>query len=810
VATTKNTVKKRCKKFTFKFEIDINCFLVSLQLNIISIMWYKAGRLILSFRVGLLSFLLVATVFMAWHASKVQLSYDFTRALPKDNPKYVDYQNFLKQFGSDGNTLVIGIDSKEFFQVPFFNAVAKLHSDLKSVPGVKDVLSVPQAINLLNDTINQQLIPQKIFTYPYSSQDSLDKDKAVFDNLPFYQSLLFNPATHAYIMAVTVDKDTINNKYRSTMINNIVAKTKGFEIATKSQLHLSGLPYIRTVIGDRIKNEMNWFLIGSLLLSAITLFIFFRSISAMIMSLLVVGMGVIWSVGTLVLLGYKITLLTALIPPLVVVIGVPNCIYFLNKYHTSYRELGDKNGALINMVGKMGIVTLFCNIAAAIGFAVFALTKSDLLKEFGAVAGINILLLFFISLIFIPPVLSFLPPPKEKHTHYLDNAFLAKVLMKVEQWAFHHTKMVYGVTIVITAIAIIGIFRIKSEGFIVDDLPKGDIIYTDLKWFEQNFGGVMPLEIVIDTKKKNGLFRSTKPIAKIDEFSSYLADNAACARPLSFVVALKFAKQAFYYGDSLSYAIPYESDLAFIGPYLKSKKPGANQSSTPLTKLLNNFIDSNKQKARISVNMKDIGSSKLPILLKQFETKSAEIFDTANYKVSFTGSSVSFLEGSSFIIKGLKESIFWAFLLITLCMFYLFRSVRILICSLIPNLVPLIVTAGVMGWVGIALKPSTVLVFSVALGIVIDVTIRFLINYKQELLVQNGEVAPTLVQTIRHTGISIIYTSLVLIAGFIIFCFSDFGGTNALGWLTSLTLVVGTITNLVLLPVLIISTSPKK
>ncbi len=770
-------------------------------------MWYQTGRLILKYRVYLLLFLFAATLFMGWHASKVQLSYDFTRALPTDNPKYIAYQDFLKQFGADGNTLVIGIDSKDFYKVSFFNAVAAMQNDLKKVPGVKDVLSVPLAINLINDTINQKLVPAKIFHPPYTNQASLDSDKVVFQNLPFYQSLLYNPSTGAYLMAVTVDKDTINSKYRTTMINNIIDVTKTFEKSNKTTLHLSGLPYIRTVIGDRIKHEMNWFLIGSLLLSAITLFIFFRSISAMLMSLLVVGMGVVWSVGTLVLLGYKITLLTALIPPLVVVIGIPNCIYFLNKYHTSYREIGQKNEALIHMVGKMGIVTLFCNIAAAIGFAVFALTKSDLLKEFGEVAGINILMLFFISLIFIPPVLSFLPAPKEKHTHYLDNVFLAKLLVKVEHWAFNHKRMVYGVTVVLTLVAIIGIFRIKSEGFIVDDLPKADVIYTDLKWFEENFGGVMPLEIVVDTKKKNGLIRTTQPIAKIDEFAEYLAADSSAGRPLSFVEGLKFAKQAFYDGDSLSYAIPYESDLAFIGPYLKSKTDSGPKQSTPLTQLLNNFIDSNKQKARISVNMKDIGSAKLPILLNQFEAKSREIFDTANYTISFTGSSVSFLEGSSFIIKGLQESIFWAFLLITLCMFYLFRSVRILICSLIPNLIPLIITAGVMGWAGIALKPSTVLVFSVALGIVIDVTIRFLINYKQELPTYQGKVGPTLVQTIKHTGISIIYTSLVLIAGFIIFCFSEFGGTNALGWLTSLTLIVGTITNLVLLPVLIISTS---
>jgi predicted RND superfamily exporter protein len=738
------------------------------------------------------------------------LSYDFTRALPTDNQKYIDYQNFLKQFGADGNTLVLGIETNHFYEINYFNAVADLHKRILNVPGVTSVLSIPETVTLINDTLNKKLAPQKIFAAPYQSQLTLDSAKSVFENLPFYRALLYNPTAGAYIMGINVDKDTINNKYRSIMMDNILAEIKIFETATKSSLHISGLPYIRKIMGDRIKNEMNWFLIGSLLLSAITLLLFFRSFSSMLMSLLVVGMGVVWSVGTLVLFGYKITLLTALIPPLVVVIGVPNCIYFLNKYHTAYRETNNKNEALVTMVGRMGIVTLFCNIAAAIGFAVFALTKSDLLKEFGAVAGINIFLLFFISLIFIPPVLSFLPAPKPKHTNYLDNKVLAKILVRVERWAFHHTRWVYGVTIVLLLIAVMGIFKIKSEGFIVDDLPKEDKIYTDLKWFEGNFGGVLPLEIVVDTKKKNGLFRSLNPITKIEEFSAYLEADSSTAKPLSFIEGLKFAKQAFYDGDSLSYSVPYESDLAFIGPYLKDKKDSSQKGESALTKMLSNFIDSNRQIARISVNMKDVGSAKLPVLLKQFETKSAEIFDTATYKVSFTGSSVSFLEGSDFIIKGLKESIFWAFLLITLCMLYLFRSLKILICSLIPNLVPLIITAGVMGWTGIALKPSTVLVFSVALGIVIDVTIRFLINYKQELPLHQGNVQKTLVETIRHTGISIIYTSLVLVAGFIIFCFSQFGGTNALGWLTSLTLVVGTITNLVLLPVLIISVLGRK
>ncbi len=774
-------------------------------------MWYKAGKLILKFRHALLGILLLASIFMGWQASKVKLSYDFSRALPTNNPKYRDYQAFLKKFGADGNTMVIGLADSNFYQLSFFNEVAQLHRELKKVSGVTEILSIPEVINLENDPVAQKLVPVKIFHPPYTSQNVLDSDRAVFENLPFYRELLYNADTKSYLLAVSVNKDTINSDSRTRLINDILAKVKSFEQKTGTVVYNSGLPFIRTTIGNRIKDEMKWFLIGSMILLVITLSIFFKSISATIMSLLVVSMGVIWSMATIVLLGYKITLLTALIPPLIVVIGIPNCIYFLNKYHTAYRDLKDKDKAIITMVGRMGIVTLFCNIAAAIGFAVFALTNSALLKEFGAVAGINIMVLFLISLIFIPPVLSFLPPPKDQHTRYLDNKFLEKILLRIEKWTFHHAGWVYVVTAIITLVAILGIFRIKSEGFIVDDLPKNDKVYTDLKWFENNFGGVMPLEIVVDTKKKNGLMRNLQTINRIDELSAYIAQNPATARPLSFVDGLKFAKQAYFDGDSISYAIPYESDLVFMAPYLKTKPDSASlKSRNSFSQMMNSFMDSNKQTARISVNMKDIGSVRLPILLKEFEKKSQEIFDTASYKVTFTGSSVSFLEGSSFIIKGLEESILWAFLLITICMLYLFRSFRILICSLIPNLIPLVVTAGVMGWMGVPLKPSTVLVFSVALGIAIDVTIRFLINYKQELPHLNGNIPHTLVQTIRHTGISIIYTSLVLIAGFIIFCFSDFGGTQALGWLTSLTLVVGTLTNLILLPVLIISTSTKK
>ena len=768
-------------------------------------MWYRLGQNILKYKKTYLFFILLSTVVMGYFAAQIKLSYEYTKAIPSDNPKFIVYNEFVKKYGVDGTTVVVGFKTDHFYSKDFFNQVDALHKTIKQNSAVAEVMSIPTAYTITKDSIDTKFNAAKIFHAPYTSDSLLLADQTVFENLPFYQNLLYNPDSNSYIMAISFIADSINSVSRTKIIGSIQDELDRFSQSAKTEVHISGLPFIRTIMADRIKKEMLWFLIGSLILSAITLLVFFRSVSATVMSLAVVLMGVIWSLGTMVLLGQKITLLTALIPPLIVVIGIPNCIYFLNKYHTSYKETNDKEKALVQMVGRMGVVTLFCNITAAIGFFVFALTKSPLLKEFGWVSGLNIMILFFISLFFIPPVLSYLPAPKSKHVRYLDNQYLERILIKIERWAFAHTKWVFGITILAIFVSLLGVLQIKKEAFIVDDLPKQDKLYTDLKWFEQHAGGVMPLEILVDTKKSNGLIRSIKPLEQIDDFNTFLLEQPELGKPLGLLEGIKFAKQAFYDGDSLSYTVPTGTEMAFIGPYFASAAPkeGVKPTGNNPAQLLSKFIDSAKRQTRISVNMKDIGSAQLPGLLQKIDSASVAIFDTAKYNVVITGSSVTFLEGSNFIVKGLGESIFWAFLLIAICMIFLFRSFPILICSLIPNIVPLFITAGIMGWTGVSLKPSTVLVFSVALGIAIDVTIRFLVNYKQELPHLNYQVHTTLVQTIKHTGISIIYTSLVLVAGFIIFCFSDFGGTKALGWLTSITLVVSTLTNLVLLPALI-------
>ncbi len=773
-------------------------------------MWHRIAAFIIKFRIALLIFLLAVTVAMGYFASKVELSYEFTAATPTDNAIYIDYQNFRKQFGEDGNLMVIGIQTDSFFSPGFFNDYARLADRIDRIDSIKtdgvnidpveNVLSIPGAINLVNDTVSGKLMTVRLVdSLPVTNTDNI---RTTFAGMLFYRGFLYNPATHAYLMAVRINKQVLNSKKRTIVVNRLMELADSFGMAHHIEMHYSGLPLIRTVMATRVQKEMKLFLIMSFVLTAVILVLFFRSFTAVMASMMVVAAGVIWSIGTIVLLGYKITLLTALIPPLIVVIGIPNCVYFLNKYHSEYSKHENKAKSLLRMVDRMGIVTLFTNLTAAIGFGVFFFTKSSLLKEFGLVAGLNIMGMFFISLIFIPAMFSFLPPPHVRHTSYLNKKWINNLLTAITNWVFSHRSWIYGFTIAISAISLMGVLKLRSEGHIVDDLPKSDKVYTDLKFFERNFRGVMPLEIVVDTKQKYGLVKGATRDAlwRIDTLQQFLQRFDAIGKTLAVTDGIKFAVQATFGGDTNSYAVTESFPATKLITFMHSGK----DKNSLFTKLISSFVDSDARKARISINMADIGSKQLPILLDSIRPETKRLFDSSKYDVTFTGTSIVFLEGSRFIINSLRDSLILAFIIIFGCMIVLFQSWRILLISIVVNIIPLLITAGLMGWLGIRIKPSTVLVFSVALGITIDVTIRFLVNFKQEMARHDDSISNNVRRTIYDTGLSIIYTSLILIVGFAVFILSEFDGTKSLGYLTSMTLFLAMVTNLILQPALLL------
>jgi len=674
--------------------------------------------------------------------------------------------------------------------------------EIQQLKGIKGVLSIGKLFELKKDTVNQKFVVTPLPNGLVKTDSEMDSIKNHLQGMPFYNGLLLNTKTDATLMAITFDPKILNSSARNPILKEIEAKAIAFEKSTNIQVHLSGLPYIRTATSKLVSNEFVLFLGLSILVSALILLIFFRSFYAVFFPILVVIMGVIWSVGTLVLFGFEITILTGLIPPLIVIIGIPNSILLLNKYHNELKKHGDKQQALAITIERIAVTTLIANVTAAIGFGVLYFTGSELLMQFGSVAALNVMFTWLMCLCLIPIIYSYLPIPKGKaNTVHVPN-FLDRLLAKTDLLVQNKSVSIYLATLAITAISLVGIYKININGYVVDDLPKSSQILTDLKFFEKNFEGILPLEISVDTKKKNGIL-SISTLNKIDKMERMISSYPEFSRSISLNTGLKYASQAFYNGDSAFYRLPTDIEKNFILAYAANSGKGNGN-------MLTNFIDKDKQTARISFQMADVGSKKLDALLLELKPRIDSILTPKRFNVQLTGSSIIFSKGTNYLLAHLFESIGLAIVLISLLRLAQFKSLGIMFISLLPNIVPLVITAGLMGFFNIPLKPSTILIFTIAFGLASDQTIYFLTRYQQELSLTNFSVTKVVSDTIRETGVSMTHIALILFFGFGIFTASTFGGTVVLGLLLSITLIVALVFNLTLLPALMLWLDAKK
>lgn len=757
-------------------------------------MWLKVSGVILRNKISLLGILLIITLFLGYNARKVEMSYEYASLLPKKDQAFKDYQRFVDTFGEEGNLIIIGVQDSSFFQADRFFAWKQMCEKLEEIEGVEDLLSVSNAYSLVKNSEERKFEIEELFPDSLISQEELDAKAEIFRSLPFYRNLVFNPESNTYLLAITMNKDKMHSKEREKLVKSIVKISHKFEKEQQVDLHYSGLPYIRVINSMQIKKEIYIFSFLALAICITVLFLFFRSFKAIFFPVIIVLTGVLWSMGILALFGFKITLLTGMIPPLLIVIGIPNSIYMLNKFHHEYIQHGNKIRALQRVIIKIGNSTFLTNLTTASGFATFIIVESDIMKQFGIVASISIMGLFLLSLLLIPIIFSIIGPPSTKHLNHLNNRYISGIIERLILITKNYRKEVYIVSVVILAFGFYGITRIKSSGYMVDDIPESDPIYKDLKFFESNFDGLMPLEILIDTKKPGGVMQPAT-FAKLNQLDKSFSEYSELSPSLSLLSLLKFSKQAFYNGDKDYYSLPNNREQNFILQYAKMDGNDAG--------LLHSFIDSSKQVTRVSIRMKDVGTKRMEELYSEFKVAIDSIFPADKYEVVVTGSSVTSFKGTQYLVKNLFSSLALAIILISSFMAIMFSSWRMVILSLVPNIIPLIFTAAIMGFTGIPIKASTILVFNIAFGISVDSAIHFLNKYRQELSATSGDIRQSVVLSLRETGVSMIYTVVVLFFGFGIFSLSGFGGTVAMGVLVSLTLLVAVTSNLILLPSLL-------
>lgn len=760
-------------------------------------MWNFLSLQLIRYRTPLMIALLAVTGFMAYKARSVEMSYDFSTTTPPNDPEKIFLQKFKEQFGDDGNIIAIGVCDSSLYQVNHFEKFEALDQKIKSIEGVNSVLGIPSIKIIEKDTVEKKFVFNNLFPTAELTQARLDSVLAILRKQKFYMGQLVNPQNGATMLIISVNKDYIYSEKRVALTHSIQQAVAEFTKASGIATHIAGIPFIRSVIAEQVKSEMNIFLYLSAIITGVIMFLFFRSFRAVIFSLFMIGIVVIWVLGCLSLFGYKITLLSGLIPPVIVTIGITNAIYLLNKYHLEFSKCNDKEQAILTVIRKMGLATFLTNLTVAVSFLALLSTRISILREFGIVAGLNILVLFVVSLIVIPTVLWWMPAPKPRHLKHLYFKRVGKIVSGIDSLVHCHRALIYSFALLLTFFSVYGILKLRSESYMVDDVPEESVVKKDLRFFENNFSGIMPLVIWVDTGKKRGLL-DIENLTVIDNFEIFLDSIPHVSRPISLISLVKASKQAFYNGNPARYELPSSAEKGFILRYMK----GQNET----TGLLKSFVDSTQQQMRISMQMSDVGSTQLDSLIdKVIKPGITRYFEGTKIKAHVTGTVTLFIKGNKYLINNLQESLWWAFGLITLSMAILFANVRIILISLIPNLLALMITGGLMGYFGIPLKASTALIFSISFGISVDNSIRFLAKYRQEQKVNNFFVPRSISESILETGKSIIYTSIVLFAGFIIFAFSNFGGTIALGILTSITLVISMLTNLILLPALLMT-----
>ncbi|HEU4718359.1 MAG TPA: MMPL family transporter [Bacteroidia bacterium] len=770
-------------------------------------MWEKLSHFILRNRIAILVVMLCVTVFMGVVAYKrLELSYVYARVLPVDDPKYIAYENFKQRYGEDGTVLVMGFQDSAMFRLDKFQGWYDLTESIRQIDGVKNVMSITKIYNLVRNDSLEKFDTKPVVSRRPQTQEEVDSLKRQILRLPIYEGLIINRKDNVTVMAVTFKEKDLNSSRRTHIVDLIREQSQQFAQKYHEELHYSGMPWIRAEYMRKIGGESAFFLVLSVLVTALILFFFFRYFNAVFFSVIIVLVGLTWSVGTIGLFGYKITILTGLIPSLIVIIGIPNCIFLINKYQEELLKHGNKTKALARMVQKVGLSNFLANITTSIGFAVFYFTNSSMLVEFGVVAAINVMTTYMIALVLTPVIFSFLPPPKPKQMKHLSGKNINKLLDWINKLVHHHRPAIFITITILTIISALGFLRVKLNGYLVDDLPKNDPIYTDLRFFEHHFKGVLPFEIAIEVKDskdslapKNLFDHDGEVLYNIDRLQDSISSRPEFSRPVSIVEGLKFSYQALKNGNPKAYRLPNNHlDLKELADY----------SGTVSNKqqMLDAFIDSTHKFTRISFQMADIGSDSSEKVFAAIKPVVDSLFPASQFKVDITGYSVMFLRSFHYMLHHLFVSLLIAIVLILLLGMVLFRSVWIIVLSKLPCLIPLVMTAGIMGYLGIPFKSSTILIFSIAFGIASDGTIYILTEYRHQLRKLSASKASKAVsRAIYETGLSMVYTNIILFAGFLIFLLSSFGGTVALGILLSITLMVSLLTNLIMLPSILLS-----
>ena len=748
----------------------------------------KLIKVILNHPKVILSILAAITLVLGTFLPKVKMDFSIEQLFSQNDPVINRFLNFREEFDGVDNRIFLLYESDDPFSYKNLELNKKMVYAFENIEGVSKVTSLTN-IELFTEGGEYLLSP--VYENIPKSIDSLNIAKERILSSDLLKNYLISE--DGKVAAILIEVSDSFNEHESR--ESIVKQIDELQLGTDWTWHQTGLPIIRTRYVQYMIADNITFLIPVLSMLILLLSLLFRSLVGLALPLIVVLLTIIWTLGFMTAAGITINIISYIIPTLLMVVGISDSVHFLVKYYKTLHLLGDKREALTQSLQKIGTAIFLTSITTAIGFGALSMVNIEIVKEFGIFTAMGVFFAFIITVLFIPSTLMLLgKTPKTKLEAY-SRGYRVKIVKKLITIVRGHPKKIIFTGITITIIGFFGALQINPHSKLLDDLRPGNTLLEDMRLAEDRMGSVLPVEIII-TVDENENFQDIQDVAVIsftDELASYISKIPEIGKVVSVSDYLKAINQAMNDGDKSFYQVPLLREI--ISQYMLLYDSE-----------FNSLINSDLTKLRIASQIKDIDSRRSAEIEKELNTYIASVIPEG-ITAEVTGTAFLALRTNNYLVKNLLGSFLVALIIITFLMIVLFRSVKMAFISILPNIIPMMVMAAVLGFLQIPLRPATAMTFAVAFGIAVDDTLHYLIRYRMELSKQHYRQAND--STMLGTGIAMMSTTAILSAGFLVLILSQFTPTVEFGMLSVITIITALIGDLTFLPALLSQIKPK-
>jgi predicted RND superfamily exporter protein len=730
----------------------------------------------------------IITVLSFYELKNIKFDYDFESFFPQDDPDLDKYIDFRNTFEYDNEFILLAVENRKgIFNDEFLDHISVLTDSIRNIPDVSYVQS-PTTLEYL---VVSGLGPLRIPYIHLGEPERYSEDSSLVYKTPELVGSFFarNGKSICFYIKTTEGISKAKSDSLLARIDRAVAVYQFDDTFTASKA--KG----QKVYLEKLSGEFVMFFLASFFLVVLFLWISFRSFWGIWVPVVIVLLSIVWTLALMTITGKALDIMTVLLPTMMFVVGMSDVVHIVTKYIEELREgAKDKFDALLKAIKEAGFATFITLITTSLGFLTLINSNIIPIRDFGIYTSLGVFIAFILSYSILPLVLFLLPKPKIAEVKP-ESDFWRNKLHSLLRWTLRNQKAIVVGTLIVTGVSIFGITRIVLNNQLIEGLTRKDELRQDFEFFEKNYSGVRPFEILITLNDTTSSVWNTKEMRAIDKLENYLRKDFGVGFLISPASLVKGMNKALNNGNPESYVLPSgDEDLQDVTDQLSQFRK---------RKEMKNLVTKDGKQARITGKMADVGSK---VFLERADQLNAFLAANPDMKcidVHLTGAALMLDKNNKYLVDNTVQGLIISILVVALISALVHRNLRMMIIAIIPNLLPIIIIGGIMGFTGIEMKSATSIIFSIAFGIATDDTIHFLARLKLEIA-QGKSVMYCVKRSFLSTGKAVVVTSLILCGGFLSLIGSGFESTYYFGLLVSITLLVAVVTDLLLFPLLVI------